>query len=69
MKNKLVLKPYNKLEICPDCNQVNCNILVEILGVYDGGLYWKCKHCGTCWHRFPVGHYIRERADKWLESL
>ena len=36
---------------------------VEVRGVYDGVLFWACPDCGGCWHRFPVGHPYRERAE------
>jgi formate dehydrogenase maturation protein FdhE len=67
--NKLTLKPYNKLQVCPDCSETKDIIYIEVQGVYDGALYIECRHCGTCFHRFPPGHYIREKADQWLEEL
>jgi hypothetical protein len=39
---------------------------VEIPSVYDGMLYFQCPDCGGCWHRFPVGHYLRERAEPYV---
>lgn len=65
----ITLKPYNQLGICPDCNQARHHICVEVRGIYDGGLYWRCGHCGANWHRWPQGHYIRQRADQWLEQI
>ena len=40
---------------------------VEIRGVYDGVLYYECPDCGGRWHRFPVGHYLRERAEAYVK--
>jgi hypothetical protein len=41
-------------------------ICVEIRGVYDGGLFWQCPDCGGRWHRWPEGHYLRERAEQYV---
>lgn len=38
-------------------------ILVEIPGVYDGGLFYACPSCGGAWHRWPEDHYLYKRAD------
>jgi Zn-finger nucleic acid-binding protein len=37
-------------------------------GVYDGVLYWSCPACGGKWHRFPEGHYLRTRAEKFVNA-
>jgi hypothetical protein len=37
---------------------------VEVRGVYDGVLLWQCPDCGGRWHRWPEGHYLRDRAEK-----
>ncbi|MPZ66207.1 MAG: hypothetical protein GEU83_12060 [Pseudonocardiaceae bacterium] len=39
---------------------------VEIPGVYDGVLYWRCPDCGGRWHRFPPGHHLRQRAEPYV---
>lgn len=44
-------------------------ILVEVPGVYDGGLFFKCPSCGARWHRWPEGHYLRVRAEKFVNPL
>lgn len=36
---------------------------VEIRGLYDGVAYWSIP--GYNWHRWPKGHYVRERLEKW----
>lgn len=41
-------------------------ITVEIRGVYDGGLYHRCPDCGGAWHRWPEGHYLREKAEQYV---
>jgi hypothetical protein len=46
--------------------------LVEIRGVYDGGLF--CAHtrqsggCGFAWHRWPKGHHLRVRAEEYVKE-
>jgi predicted RNA-binding Zn-ribbon protein involved in translation (DUF1610 family) len=40
----------------------------EIPGVYDGVLYWFCPDCGGKWHRWPEGHYLRNRAEKYVTA-
>ena len=46
--------------------------LVEVWGVYDGGLFFADpKHnggCGFAWHRWPKGHHLRQRAEKYLKE-
>ena len=39
---------------------------VVIRGVYDGVLFWRCPACGGAWHRFPEGHYLQERANRFM---
>lgn len=43
-------------------------IMVEIRGVYDGGLFYQCPDCGGRWHRWPEGHYLRERAERYINE-
>lgn len=42
---------------------------IEVRGVYDGVLYWKCPSCGGVWHRFPPGDYRHERAKEYVEGV
>lgn len=42
------------------------DISVEVLGDYDGGLYMQCPDCLGKWHRWPEGHYLRARAEKYV---
>ena len=46
---------------------VNC-VMIEVRGVYDGALYYKCTKCGYRYHRFPEGHYLHERAKPYVEG-
>ena len=71
MKNKTktpILKPYNRFNRCPDCSEEKDVVLIEVQGLYDGALYIRCKHCNTNWHRFPKGHYLNDRAQKWADG-
>lgn len=43
-------------------------ILIEISGVYDGGLFFQCPSCDGRWHRWPEGHYLRKRAEYYVSS-
>jgi Zn ribbon nucleic-acid-binding protein len=54
-------------ERCPECYTASM-IGVEIQGVYDGVLYWECLYCGHRWHRFPAGHYLHAKAEKYLSK-
>ena len=36
---------------------------IEVRGVYDGVLFWKCPFCAHEWHRWPEGHALRARAE------
>lgn len=44
-------------------------ILVEISGVYDGGLFYCCPDCGDYFHRWPEGHSLHEVAEREMEKL
>lgn len=65
----MILKPYNKLHICPDCSETKDIVMVEIQGVYDGALYCHCQQCNTNWHRFPEGNYIHDKAERWASEV
>lgn len=50
---------------CPTCRASAETIVgVQVRGVYDGVLWWECDEDGTRWHRWPEGHYLRERAEQ-----
>lgn len=44
----------------------NC-IGVEIRGVYDGVLFWRCPVCGVDWHRWNTGD-MRVLAEKYMNK-
>ena len=52
----------------PSGQQFWLTIGVEEPGVYDGILYWLCPHCSGKWHRWPEGHYLRGRAERYVTS-
>jgi hypothetical protein len=63
---------------CPGCNRelryymrgacYSLATLVEIRGVYDGGLFFTDPGCGFAWHRWPKGHHLRQRAEKYVQE-
>lgn len=67
------------LTCCPHCNADLAETLpdgrtgsrvigVEIWGVYDGVLFWRCPDCGGSWHRWSVATNLRlyEKAAKYV---
>lgn len=45
-------------------------ILVEVAGVYDGGLFYMCDNCKAMWHRWgPFAKHLHAKAqevmDRW----
>jgi hypothetical protein len=71
-----------RLEQCPHCGislagelipdgdgrRYGLAIGIEIWGVYDGVLFWQCPSCERRWHRWPDGHYLRTRAEKYVNG-
>ncbi len=67
-------------EICPACGEDLTYVVagrtysratsVEILGVYDGGLFYAHRteddRCGRAWHRWPEGSDLRVKAEPYL---
>lgn len=53
---------------CPECPAGTAVIGVEVRGVYDGVLYWTCW-AGHRWHRWPEGHYLRARAERFVDEV
>lgn len=38
---------------CPKCKVGDRDLIgVEVRGVYDGVLYWRCRACGYAWNRW-----------------
>jgi hypothetical protein len=46
--------------------------LVEIWGVYDGGLFFadtlESGGCGFAWHRWPKGSHLRQKAERYVQE-
>jgi RNase P subunit RPR2 len=40
------------MTICPECGKPGNVCGVEIQGVYDGILFWRCLDCGHAWQRW-----------------
>jgi uncharacterized C2H2 Zn-finger protein len=50
------------IKSCPACgvgltylkngNRINRSIAVEVVGVYDGTLFYRCPDCGHDWHEW-----------------
>ena len=40
-------------EKCPECG-FEAYLGYEVMGVYDGVLYWACPNCGHAWPRFTA---------------
>lgn len=43
-------------------------VLVEVLGLYDGGLFYECFACRAAWHRWPEGDYRHAQAERHLAN-
>lgn len=41
---------------------------VEVPGVYDGTLFWRCPSCCGDFHRWPEGHELRRIAEKYMNQ-
>jgi hypothetical protein len=54
---------------CPRCGLSDHLIGIEVQGVYDGVLYFRCTADGATWHRFPEGHELRARAEPFVSHL
>ena len=44
------------------------DILVSVLGVYDGYLFHRCPDCKGEWHRWPEGHELRKVASAHMKG-
>lgn len=53
-------------EHCPKCGGEPVGI--EILGAYDGILFWHCPKDDHNYHRWPATHPLRRRAERWVSS-
>lgn len=46
----------------PGSTHYSRKIGIEVRGVYDGILYWRCPDCGGTWHRWMNNGYLRQKA-------
>lgn len=60
--------PEARRELFGGATHFKREIMVEVRGVYDGGLYFICPDCGHRYHRWPEGHWLRERARVYVEG-
>jgi len=63
------------LRNCPTCgmaqfdNEERClTDGVTVPSVFSGTLYWRCRHCGAKWHRFPPGDYRHNQALRFVTT-
>jgi hypothetical protein len=53
-------------------HEANCAnhqpVMVEIQGVYDGGLFHMCRCCDAMWHRWPPGDRLHTKAAEVMAS-
>ncbi len=52
---------------CPKCDCPGY-VMVEVPGVYDGGLFYECVNCHHRWHRFEPHHYLYTRAEPYVNG-
>jgi hypothetical protein len=54
---------------CPTCHSTEHLCMIEVRGVYDGGLYWECMEDGTMWHRWDEAMpRLRAAAEKHMQA-
>lgn len=51
-----------------DATHFERQIGVEVWGVYDGILYWRCPDCGGHWHRWAEGTDLRRKAEPYVNG-
>lgn len=63
------MTPYQ----CPHCQadlrydgDYSRAIGIEIRGVYDGALYWRCPYCQKSWHRWPEETWQHKAAKEFV---
>lgn len=50
------------------CCDTSTPVLVEVLGDYDGGLFYQCVKCFQRWHRFPKSDPLYQRAKPYVDQ-
>lgn len=67
-------REHGDFDLCPHCGSDQLSdggpyrrtFMIEIGGLYDGGLFYECPDCQGRWHRWPPGHRLRERAEPYV---
>lgn len=57
--------PYGEKD--PDERFFSRTIMVEVRGVYDGGLYFQCPDCHGAWHRWDSLD-MRRKAQPYIDE-
>lgn len=58
---------------CPNGCTLQTPVMVEVRGVYDGGLFYHCDVCKFSWHRWTLAEWpslygkAQEIIDRWNE--
>lgn len=55
-------KPYG------DATHWRREIGIEVMGAYDGILYYRCPDCGGLWNRWPKSHYLYKTAEREMKK-
>jgi len=54
--------------VCGYCAGTNM-VAVEVRGLYDGALFWKCSDCGGTQHRWPLTDVVMHaKADPYIHG-
>lgn len=53
---------------CPQCED-DGPLGVEVRGVYDGVLFWKCQACGHAWNRWPENSCRHRVAQGYVDAV
>jgi hypothetical protein len=46
----------------------SATVMVQVRGVYDGGLFFECRGCGRAWHRWEAGSSLWQRAVPYVDA-
>lgn len=69
-------RAHGDVDRCPHCGsnqrtddgEYRRTFMIEIRGLYDGGLFYECPDCQGRWHRWPEGHMLRRKADPYVDG-
>ncbi len=56
--------PEHQQEMFGGATHFGRKIGVEVMGVYDGVLYYVCPDCKGAWNRWPEDHYLHGLAER-----